>query len=131
MNEKSNGTVVITEWKRNESEVGRLTVDEFNGREIVHLRIWARDKQGELVPTTRGITIPLDKLPQPDGAYAKWKRTSQLAATPCCRQSNANGRRNSFLKSWSGILLTKESVKYRMVRRHVLAANQRTLVECL
>ncbi len=62
MNEKSNGTVVITEWKRNESEVGRLTVDEFNGREIVHLRIWARDKQGELVPTTRGITIPLDQL---------------------------------------------------------------------
>jgi hypothetical protein len=62
MNEKQNGTVVITEWKRNEREVGRLTTEEFDGRRVVHLRVWARNKQGELVPTKRGITIPADQL---------------------------------------------------------------------
>jgi hypothetical protein len=62
MNEKKNGTVVITEWKQNKREVGRLTIEEFDGREIVHLRVWALDKQGAPVPTKRGITIPPDQL---------------------------------------------------------------------
>lgn len=64
MKERKNGTVVITEWKRNKREVGRLTIEEFDGREIVHLRVWALDTQGALVPTKRGITIPLDQLAQ-------------------------------------------------------------------
>jgi hypothetical protein len=62
MNERKNGTVVITEWKRNKHEVGRLTIEEFDGQKLVHLRVWALDKQGALVPTKRGITIPLDQL---------------------------------------------------------------------
>jgi hypothetical protein len=50
--------VVFTEWKRNKKEVGRLTVEDFEGREVIHLRVWYRDKHGELKPTQRGLTIP-------------------------------------------------------------------------
>jgi hypothetical protein len=53
---------VYHEWKRSRGEVARLLVQEFNGEDLVHLRIFYLDEKGELKPTRHGLTIPYEQL---------------------------------------------------------------------
>lgn len=47
---------VAGEWPRNQREVLRVTLDTFNGRDVVDLRAWYRDGLGILRPTRSGLT---------------------------------------------------------------------------
>jgi hypothetical protein len=57
MNEKSNGTVLL-EWNRSHGEVARLILQEFNGQDLLHLRVFYADEKGELKPTRQGLILP-------------------------------------------------------------------------
>jgi hypothetical protein len=61
MTKKSDGTV-YHEWKRNDGDVTRLIRQEYNGHELLHLRIFYRDQHGKLKPTAKGVTIPHDQI---------------------------------------------------------------------
>ncbi len=53
---------VYHEWNRSRGEVTRLVRQEFNGHELLHLRTFYRDKDGNLKPTAQGVTIPHDQI---------------------------------------------------------------------
>ena len=85
---------MIAEWKRNKHEVGRLTIEKVGGREIVNLRVWALDKQGALVPTKRGITIPLDQLAQTRKGLRQVEKDLVGGPGTVSPPIKRNGRRN-------------------------------------
>jgi hypothetical protein len=53
---------VYLEWNRSRGEVTRLLRQEFNGQDILHLRNFYLDKDGNLKPTAKGVTIPHDQI---------------------------------------------------------------------
>ena len=61
MSEVSNGTAFI-EWRRSRGEVVRLVVQKFKGQDLVHLRVFYPDEQGNLKPSPQGVTIPHAQL---------------------------------------------------------------------
>jgi len=42
----------------------RVALSEFKGRTFVAVRIWYADDAGEMKPTSKGINIKVDLLPQ-------------------------------------------------------------------
>ena len=61
MNEEPEGTVFL-EWKRSRGEVARLVAQEYKGQYVLHLRIYYPDEQGDLKPSSKGVTIPPAEL---------------------------------------------------------------------
>ena len=53
---------VIGEIEKNKGEVFRVTVQEFKGSRFVDLRVYHRDRDGELRPTTKGVAIAPGKI---------------------------------------------------------------------
>lgn len=53
----SNGPAFI-EWRRGRGEVVRLVVQKFKGQDLLHLRVFYPDEQGNLKPSAHGVTIP-------------------------------------------------------------------------
>jgi len=58
-------STIIKDIKRNEREIIRIEVSEFEGRELINLRIWyqAIDGHGDIVykPTKKGVALNIDK----------------------------------------------------------------------
>ncbi len=56
---------IIKDIKRNEREIIRIEVSEFEGKELINLRIWyqAIDGRGDVVykPTKKGVALTIDK----------------------------------------------------------------------
>jgi transcriptional coactivator p15 (PC4) len=55
--------VICGEWLRNGHDVIRVTLDTFNGREIIDLRVWFRDSAGDWRPSRSGLTLGIRPLP--------------------------------------------------------------------
>jgi Transcriptional Coactivator p15 (PC4) len=55
--------IVISEWLRNGHDVIRITLDRFNGREVIDIRCWFRDGEGGLRPSRSGMTLAIRHLP--------------------------------------------------------------------
>jgi hypothetical protein len=53
---------VYHEWNRSDGDVTRLIRQEYNGHDLLHLRIFYLDKDGKLKPTAKGVTIPRDQI---------------------------------------------------------------------
>lgn len=51
---------VICEIEKNVRENIRSTLTVFKGRELLDVRVYVKNKDGELVPTKKGITLRLD-----------------------------------------------------------------------
>jgi len=47
----------LTDIKRNDSEIVRVSKREFKGHEFLDLRIYYQDDEGDYKPTKKGITI--------------------------------------------------------------------------
>ncbi|HDP77586.1 MAG TPA: transcriptional coactivator p15 [Mesotoga infera] len=47
----------MTDIKRNDSEIVRVSKREFKGHEFLDLRIYYQDDEGDYKPTKKGITI--------------------------------------------------------------------------
>lgn len=56
--------ILIHEWRKNASEVVRVSLDEFNGRPIVGIRVWFDAGGGEMRPGKSGIAMAVTHLPQ-------------------------------------------------------------------
>lgn len=48
---------VIGELQKNSREVLRVSFTEYNGQELIDLRVWARTPTGVEVPTRKGVSI--------------------------------------------------------------------------
>ena len=60
---KKNVPTILWEGKIPDfSEYLRLYIQKFKGRLLVHLRIWIVNDNGELRPTKRGVTLPIEEI---------------------------------------------------------------------
>jgi hypothetical protein len=73
---------VYHEWKRSRGEVTRLVRQEFNGHDLLHLRIFYLDKHGNLKPTAQGVTIPHEQIRPLRKALRKAGEELNAKATP-------------------------------------------------
>src|ERR1051325_2425645 len=55
--------VVVGEWLRNRPDLLRVSLDRFNGREIVDIRTWFPDGEGGWRPSRSGITLSVMPFP--------------------------------------------------------------------
>lgn len=81
MSEKANGTVFL-EWNRSHGEVTRLVQQASNGQDILHLRNFYRDKDGNLKPTAQGVTIPHDQIAPLRKGLRQAEKELNAKATP-------------------------------------------------
>jgi hypothetical protein len=57
-------SAVVHEFPKNRREVVRTSLQEFEGRQVVDLRVWApRRSDGEMVPCPKGLTVDRALLP--------------------------------------------------------------------
>ena len=54
--------MIMGEIERNPTEVIRISLESFKGRDYVDLRIYYQDDAGEWKPTKKGVTIAPDKV---------------------------------------------------------------------
>lgn len=54
---------IVAEWPKNEREIVRVALDEFNGHPIVNARLWFRADDGSMCPGKAGLTIGVRHLP--------------------------------------------------------------------
>ncbi len=54
--------MVIGDIARNETEVLRVSAEEYKGRKYVDVRIYFENDEGEWKPTKKGVTIQPEKV---------------------------------------------------------------------
>ncbi|MCX7810863.1 MAG: transcriptional coactivator p15/PC4 family protein [Leptospiraceae bacterium] len=54
----------IKEITKNKNEIIRISIDEYHGEKLVNIRVFYRDKDGNLLPTKKGIAIRFDLFPE-------------------------------------------------------------------
>jgi hypothetical protein len=52
----------VGDIERNETEVVRVSTEEFKGRKYLDIRVYFENDDGEWKPTKKGVTIPPDKV---------------------------------------------------------------------
>jgi hypothetical protein len=54
--------MVIGEIERGETEVLRISTEEYKGRKYLDLRIYFENNDGEWKPTKKGVTVQPERL---------------------------------------------------------------------
>jgi hypothetical protein len=54
--------MVVGDIIRNETEILRISAEEFKGRKYVDIRVYFENDEGEWKPTKKGVTIQPDKI---------------------------------------------------------------------
>ncbi|MGD0231653.1 MAG: transcriptional coactivator p15/PC4 family protein [Syntrophorhabdales bacterium] len=54
--------MIIGEIERGETEVLRISTEEYKGRKYVDLRIYFENNDGEWKPTKKGVTVQPERL---------------------------------------------------------------------
>jgi hypothetical protein len=54
--------MIIGDIERGETEVLRISAEEFKGRKYIDVRIYFENEEGEWKPTKKGVTIQPDKV---------------------------------------------------------------------
>lgn len=52
------------EFAKNNKETIRVTPEQYEGHDLVDIRVYARDKSGDIIPTRKGIAINVDTVPE-------------------------------------------------------------------
>ena len=55
---------VVGSFHKNSQEVVKVTLDEFHGREVVDIRAYFSDVNGEWQPSRKGITLSIECIPE-------------------------------------------------------------------
>lgn len=55
---------VLADIPKNARETIRVVRDQYQGHELVHIRVWFSEGDGELKPTKKGLAFRTDQLPQ-------------------------------------------------------------------
>jgi hypothetical protein len=100
---------VYHEWNRSRGEVTRLVRQEFNGHDLLHLRTFYRDKDGNLKPTAQGVTIPRDQIAPLRKALRKAEEELNTKATDEAQPVKAKKKTKREKKSAWGASLKSES----------------------
>jgi len=71
--------IVVAEWPRNNREIIRVALDQYQGRQVIDDRAWCCDEQGKWRPGHSGLTLSLKYLrPLADGLGAAYRRARTL-----------------------------------------------------
>lgn len=54
--------MIIADIERNQKEIIRVEVSEFNGKELINLRIWYHHMDGDYRPTQKGVALDISKF---------------------------------------------------------------------
>ena len=55
---------IVQSFKKNSQEEVRAGIQEFKGRHYAFVRVFVENDVGETVPTKKGLTLPVDLLPE-------------------------------------------------------------------
>ncbi len=62
---------LLGDWPKNDHETIRVRLDQFEGQCVVDIRVWFRDKAGDLKPKRQGLTVAVKHVgPLADALYA-------------------------------------------------------------
>lgn len=53
---------VVYTWNKNANEEVRASITEFKGYDLIDLRVWIENKDGEIIPTKTGLTLGVCQL---------------------------------------------------------------------
>jgi hypothetical protein len=53
---------IIADIEKNSREIIRVEVTEYQGRELINLRIWYHHFDGEYKPTQKGVALDISKF---------------------------------------------------------------------
>lgn len=71
---------LITAFDKNKAEEVRIELSEFNGHNLVAARVWATSRaDGTRVPTRKGITLNIRRLPELIGGLQEAEREARKA----------------------------------------------------
>ncbi|BBF92107.1 transcriptional coactivator p15/PC4 family protein [Blastochloris tepida] len=77
-------TFVIGEFRKNQTEVVRVTTSNFKGFDLVDVRVWVDGYGGVTRPTKQGISLRRELLPELQQAI-----NAAINAPPCAYQLEA------------------------------------------
>lgn len=60
----SDETIIIADINKNSKEIIRVSKRNYKGHELVDIRVFYPDKDGDFLPTAKGISFKLSLLPQ-------------------------------------------------------------------
>jgi len=49
---------------KNSQEIIQFNLEEFKGHKLADLRVYCQDEKGSMIPTRKGISIPISLWPQ-------------------------------------------------------------------
>jgi len=67
-------SVIIKDIQRNNTEIIRVEISEFKGKELINLRIWYQSIENGVVvykPTQKGVALSIDKFNELQEAVSK------------------------------------------------------------
>lgn len=59
---------VVCEFSKNQREVIRAQIGEFDGKPVASLWVYAEARSGGMFPTKKGLSLSTDSLPQLEDA---------------------------------------------------------------
>jgi hypothetical protein len=68
---------IIATITKNAREQVRITLGQFNGRDILNLRVWFQSDGGEWRPSNKGIACKVELLPQLAAALTEAERQAR------------------------------------------------------
>lgn len=55
--------IIVGEFEKNSKDSLRVTLHQFNGNDLISVRIFYRDKDGELKPGKDGFSLKIEQFP--------------------------------------------------------------------
>ena len=52
------------EFSKNTRETVRVTPTTYEGHDLINIRVYAKNREGQIVPTPKGISINVDTIPE-------------------------------------------------------------------
>ena len=55
--------MAVREFEKNKKETVRIIAKQYQGLEIVDMRVWTKTRSGDVIPTRKGLAINIDQVP--------------------------------------------------------------------
>ena len=55
--------IVVGEFEKNSKDTIRVTLHQFNGTDLLSVRVFYKDKEGNLKPGKDGVSIKVEQFP--------------------------------------------------------------------
>jgi len=53
---------LIAEFNKNASETVRVQLTEYDGKQLLDIRVWVQNDKGEYIPTRKGISLRVEQV---------------------------------------------------------------------